>query len=81
MSRMNDETLREVFPDVIATPFVLTGASDSRFFDRVSDQCIRFLPFHISDEQAASIHGLNENLDLKALAPAVDFYKYLMRAI
>jgi len=32
----------------------------------------------ISDKQMDSIHGLDENIDLKALVPAVDFFKYIM---
>ena len=78
--RLTEDALGAVFPGVIPTPYLLTGASDSRFFDGVCDQCIRFLPFLVDDSQAASIHGLNENLNLDSLAPAVDFYKLLMKA-
>ena len=79
--RKTEEALKAVFPDVIPVPYILTGASDSRLFDKVSDQCIRFLPFLISDEQLSSIHGINENLDVDTLVPAVDFYKHLMRSV
>jgi carboxypeptidase PM20D1 len=59
----------------------MTGASDSRFLDRVCDQCIRFLPFKIDRQQLASIHGLDENVDMDSLSPAVDYYKFLMREV
>lgn len=59
-------------------PYIMTGASDSRYFDRVCENCIRFLPFNITEEQMESIHGLNENIDISCLVPAVDFYTYLM---
>ena len=58
----------------------MTGASDSRFMSRISDQCIRFAPFHITDEQMASIHGANENVDVRSLLPAVQFYKTIIRS-
>ena len=45
---------------------------------RVCDTCIRFAPLHITDAQMESIHGIDENVDLSALAPAVDFYKYII---
>ena len=67
-----------IFPGVIPAPYVMTGASDCRFMSRVSDHCLRFAPFQISQEQLGSIHGLDENVDLSALAPAVDFYKFIM---
>ena len=59
-------------------PYIMTGASDSRYYDRVCSQCIRFLPFTITEEQMESIHGINENLDVDTLEPAVDYYKYLI---
>lgn len=76
--RVVEQAVAQVFPDVITTPYLMTGASDSRFLSRVCDNCIRFAPFRISHEQMDSVHGLNENLDLSTLAPAVDFYKYIL---
>ncbi len=71
--------VKAVFPDVVPSPYLLSGASDARFFDRVCDQCLRFLPFSVDDGQLASIHGMDESLSLDALAPAVDFYKFMMK--
>ena len=62
-------------------PYVMTGASDSRFLDRVCDQCVRFLPYKIDEQQLASIHGLDENVDIVSLPLAVDYYKYLMQEV
>lgn len=73
------EAVEAVFPDVTAAPYLMTGASDARFMELVCDQCIRFLPFDVTDEQTASIHGLNENISLDSLVPAVEFYKHLMK--
>ena len=76
--RLVEQAVNLIFPDVITTPYLMTGASDSRFLSRVCANCIRFAPFRISHEQMDSVHGLNENLDLSTLAPAVDFYKYIL---
>lgn len=67
-----------IFPSVIPTPYVMNGASDCRYMSRLSDNCFRFTPFQISEKQMDSVHGLDENIDIKALAPAVDFYKYII---
>lgn len=77
--RLVERAVSHTFPGVITTPYLMTGASDSRFMCRVSDHCIRFAPFRISQSQLDSVHGLDENLDLSALAPAVDFYKYIIK--
>lgn len=67
-----------VFPDVIPTPYLMTGASDSRFLSRICDNCIRFAPFTITHEQLNSVHGLDENLDISTLSSAVAFYKQII---
>lgn len=73
------EAVEAIFKDVKAVPYIMTGGSDCRFFTDLSENCYRFVPFTITKEQMASIHGLNENVDVSCLEPAVDFYKYLMK--
>ena len=79
--RLVEKAVAAVFPGVIASPYLMTGASDSRFMSKICDTCLRFAPIHISESQMASIHGIDENVDLSALAPAVDFYKYILTEV
>ena len=76
--RMLEQGIKEIFPGAVPVPYIMNGASDARFMSRVSDNCLRFAPFSISKEQMSSVHGPNENLDLATLAPAVDFYRWMM---
>lgn len=73
-----EKAIERIFPDTVTTPYIMTGASDSRFLSRVCDNCIRFSPFTIDNEQLDSVHAINENLDLSCLAPAVDFYRLII---
>lgn len=73
-----EKAISTVFPGVITSPYVMNGASDCRYMSRVSEHCLRFAPFQITDEQMDSIHGLDENIDLKSLVPAVEFFKYII---
>lgn len=70
--------IERIFPGVTTAPYIMTGASDSRYLSRVCDNCIRFSPFIIDNEQLESVHAVNENLDLSCLAPAVDFYRLII---
>ena len=79
--RFVEQAIGRIYPHVITCPYIMTAASDCRFMSRVSDCCLRFAPFRISAEQLASVHGLNENLDLDTLAPAVDFYKHIISCV
>ena len=75
-----ERAVAAALPDVkAAVPYLLSGASDARFFDRISDQTLRFLPFHADDGQLASIHGIDESVNIADLAPAVDFYRFMMK--
>ena len=77
--RLVERAVDAAYPGVITSPYLMTGASDSRFLSRVSDNCIRFAPFKISNEQMATVHGIDENIDVETLAPGVDFYKFIIR--
>ena len=72
------EAVKATVPGVDeCAPYIMTGASDSRFFGKLSDQCIRFLPFTIDAGQMESIHGVNEYVSIDTLVPAVDYYRYI----
>ena len=77
--RLVEWICEKTYPDVIPTPYLMTGASDSRSFAKICEDGIRFAPFVIDKQQLASIHGLDENIDVASLAPAVDFFKLMMR--
>ncbi len=80
--RLVEQAVRETMPEVDAcVPYLMTGGSDSRYMDRVTTQCIRFLPISMSKEQMESVHGVDECIDLDALAPAVSCYKHMMRSV
>lgn len=76
------EAVEAAIPGVDAcAPYIMTGGSDSRFFDGLSDQCIRFLPFVIDAEQMETVHGVDERVGLDTLVPAVDYYRYMYQHV
>ena len=74
-----EKAVNTIFPEYKPVPYVMNAATDSRYFDMVCDNCLRFVPFLIDDQQLDSIHGIDENVDISTLAPAVDFYKYVIQ--
>lgn len=73
--------LNAAFDGVRVAPYVMNAASDSRYMSRVCDNCLRFAPFAISASQLASVHGIDENLDISTLTGAVDFYRYIITEV
>lgn len=79
--RLVEDAVGEVFPGVVPTPYIMTGASDCRYFSRVCRSCFRFAPFKIDDRQLESIHGSDENVGIDTLEPAVRFFRYIIEHI
>ncbi|MEG2120113.1 MAG: hypothetical protein RRY53_07125, partial [Pseudoflavonifractor sp.] len=67
-----------VFPEVVSAPFLLPAGTDARHFSDLCSAVLRFAPIDLTPQQFASVHGRDENLDLRALNDAVEFYRYLL---
>ena len=72
--------IAETFPGCPGSPYVMTGATDARNYERICDSVVRFAPVIYGPEQMKGMHGLNENIGYACLPGAVDFYKNLIRA-
>ena len=72
--------VEKTFPGLPTSPYVMTGATDARCYQKICDTCIRFAPVVYGPEQMKGMHGLNENIEYACLPGAVDFYKNLINA-
>lgn len=75
-----EQAIAKVFAGSDCIPYVVTGATDARFYHEISDACVRFAPVLYDPQQLKSMHGLNENVFTYALPPAVDYYKFIIQA-
>ena len=72
--------IEDVFPGLPHSPYVMTGGTDSRFYEDICPNCIRFGPVVFGPEQLKGMHGVNEAVDTNCLPGAVDFYKGIIKA-
>ena len=79
--RFIEKAVNAVFPEYKPVPYIMNGATDSRYFNRVCKNCLRFVPFRIDNQQLNSVHGIDENVDIDTLPIAVDFYKYVIKEV
>lgn len=77
--RTLERTIRQIFPDALPTPYIMTGASDSIKYERVSRNIFRFSPYRMKPTDIPRIHGLNECIPLEDMAGIVRFYRQLVR--
>ncbi|GMQ92817.1 MAG: M20 family peptidase [Acidimicrobiia bacterium] len=68
----------EVFPSAVIAPYVLTGATDSRFFEGTAGDVYRFSPFVLDIEGIGGLHGTNEFVRVEDAHRAVSFFVRLI---
>ncbi|MDP6538781.1 MAG: M20 family peptidase [Planctomycetota bacterium] len=74
-----ERTIRQVFPDAIVAPSLVTGATDARHYTGCSEAVYRFLPLRLRPDDLPRIHGAAERLALAAYLDMVRFYAQLIR--
>ena len=70
-----------VFPGCPACPYVMTGGTDARFYQEISNGVVRFAPVVYGPEQMRGMHGLNETIEYNCLPGAVAFYTELIKSM
>ncbi|NRB39974.1 MAG: M20/M25/M40 family metallo-hydrolase [Pseudomonadales bacterium] len=75
---MLEKTVKQIFPNTLFTPGLVLGGTDSRHYETVADNNYRFLPYQVSNEDLARVHGVDERLSIKAYGQMIQFYRQLM---
>ncbi len=73
------ETIMSLFPGTVVAPFLMSGATDSRHFTKVSGQVFRFTPARIGSEDMVRVHGVNECISVGNFAEVIAFYAEFIR--
>jgi carboxypeptidase PM20D1 len=73
-------TVRQVFPDAVVAPYLLTGATDSRYYTTLCPNVFRFSPYKMDSELLKTIHGTNERISIENLEYMVQFYTQLIKS-
>ena len=74
-----NRTVRELFPGTAVSPGLMLGATDSRYFETVSQQVLRFSPVRAKSQDLSRFHGTNERISLANLGDLIRFYHRLLQ--
>ena len=78
--RVLQRTIREVTSDaVVVAPYLVPGATDSRYYADATDHVYRFLPYTLTPEDRGLIHGTNERIAVEDYRTMVRFYVQLLQ--
>lgn len=71
--------LNECYPEAGVIPYLMTGGTDCRHYEEIADNCLRFCPIKMSNEQLAAMHAANESIGVTETAYCVKFYKHYIK--
>ncbi|MBL7873122.1 MAG: M20 family peptidase [Cyclobacteriaceae bacterium] len=66
--------IKSSYPDLLTSPFLMIGATDSRYFGEVSTNIIKFSPMI----DPIGFHGINERVSLESYKTTLWFYEQLL---
>lgn len=68
-------------PGVVAVPYVMMATTDSRHFHRFSPAVYRFAPLAMNSELRATIHGVDERVEIAELERGERFHRALLQRL
>ena len=74
-------TIKENWPDIIISPLVAPGTTDSRHYSSLSKNILRFIPVTVDNESKEQIHGINERISIIEYRKSILFYTELIKKI
>jgi carboxypeptidase PM20D1 len=65
--------------DVVPTPYLQLGASDSRWFTAICENVYRFAPFRLTASEREALHAHDERIRVDVWLRGIGFYRDLLR--
>lgn len=75
------DAVAAAFPNASTVPYVMMAATDSRHFHRFAPAVYRFAPLEMSNAQRASIHGVDERVEIASLERGEQFHRALLQRL
>ncbi len=73
--------VRASHPAAITVPYVTMAATDSRYFHRYCPHTYRFAPLMMNAELRATVHGVDERVEVAELERGERFYRALIEGV
>jgi carboxypeptidase PM20D1 len=76
---MLQKTVRQIFPNVVVAPYLVTGATDSRHYAVLTNNVFKLVPYLVTPEDLKRVHGTNERLSVTDYEKLVKFFVQLIK--
>lgn len=71
-------SIKDIYPNVITCPNLVIGATDARYYAKVSQNVYRFTPFKLTPKNINCFHGVDERISVKEFENAIRFYRQVI---
>ena len=68
------KSVREIYGDIVVTPGLMVGGSDSKHYGKAAKNSYRFNPFPISNSELEGLHGINEKINKEDFVNGIRSY-------
>lgn len=68
------QTIKQIFPEVIVSPYLTIASTDSKHYAPICKQIYRFLPVRLKSNDLIRIHGVDEQVGIENYKDMVRFY-------
>ena len=74
-----ERSVRQAYPDAAVAPYLVVGATDSRYFRDLTPNVYRFAAMRLESSGLASVHGTNERAPVAAYEEGIRFLANLIQ--
>jgi carboxypeptidase PM20D1 len=73
-----DKTIRQIYPEAVVAPYMVMGATDSRYYRDLTPNVYRFTGERIDIDDRSRVHGTNERIAVRSYLDGVRFVHQLI---
>lgn len=74
-----EKTILQLLPNTIVTPGLVSGGTDTKHYEPISENAYRFFPIRINESNITGFHGINEHIAVSNYKEIVQFYYQLIQ--
>ena len=76
-----ESTIRQVFPGMLVAPSLFVASSDSKHYQELSPNILRFVPMIYTKDNVKAVHGINERIPVSEFENIIRFYHQLIKQL
>ncbi len=73
-----ERSIKQILPEVKSAPYLVLGATDSRYFNILTPNVYRFSPFFINSKNLTCFHGIDERVPKSEFENGIRFYRQVI---